>query len=61
MEFRKFLSRTFCGKMLKIIRENNALMTFNSKMVTEMVQFSTFGANLRKFCPFGLIEEGLEY
>ena len=61
VEFHKFLSHTFCGKMLKIFRENNALMAFYSKMVIEMAQFSTFGANLRKFCPFGLIEEGLEY
>ena len=47
--------------MLKIFRENNALIAFYSKMVIEMTQFSTFGANLRKFGLFGVIEEGLDY
>ena len=61
VEFRKFLSHTFYGKMLKIFRENNALIAFYSKMVIEMTQFSTFGANLRKFGLFGVIEEGLDY
>ena len=61
MEFRKFLSHTFWGKMLKIFRENNALMAFYSKMILEMAQISIFGANLRKFGPFGPIEEGLDY
>ena len=57
----QILSHTFFGKMLKIFRENNALMAFYSKMVIEMAQFSTFGANLRKFCTLGVIEEGLGY
>ena len=61
VEFRKFLSHTFCGKMLKIFHENNALIALYSKMVIEMTQFSTFGANLRKFGLFGVIEEGLDY
>ena len=47
--------------MLKIFRENYALIAFNSKMILEMAQLSMIGANLRKFGPFGGIEEGLDY
>ena len=47
--------------MLKNFRENNAVMAFYSKMVLEIAQLIIFGANLRKFDLFGVIEEGLDY
>ena len=59
VEFRKILSRTFFAKMMKNFRENNAVMAFYSKMALEMARLSIFGANLRKFGLFGVIEEGL--
>ena len=42
-------------------RETNALKAFYSKMALEMAVFCIFGANLRKFDLFGLLEEGLDY
>ena len=61
VEFRKILSHTFFAKMLKNFRENNAVMAFYSKMVLEIAQLIIFGANLRKFDLFGLLEEGLDF
>ena len=61
MEFRKFLSHTFFCKNLENFRETNAVKVLFSKMTFKMAQFSLFGANLRNFDLFGLIEEGLGY
>ena len=61
VEITKFLSHSFMWKLLKNFRENNVLKASYSKMALEMAQFSIFRANLRKFDPFGLIEEGLNY
>ena len=61
MEFRKFLSHTFFIKILKNFHETNAAKVLFSKMTFKMAQFSIFGANLRNFDLFDLIEEGLGY
>ena len=61
VEIRKFLSHSFffC-KVVKNFRENNVLRTLYNKMALGMAPFGIFGANLRKFDLFGLIEEGLD-
>ena len=55
-----FVSRFFV-KILKIFRENNTVKGIYIKMTLEMLKFSKFGANLRKFNLHGLIEKGLDY
>ena len=61
VEFRKILSHTFFVKILKNFRETNAVKVLLSKMTFEMAEFIIFGANLRNFDLFDLIEEGLGY
>ena len=57
---RNFVSHFFPQISWKF-RETNALKAFYSKMALEMAVFCIFGANLRKFDLFGLLEEGLDF
>ena len=52
---------TLFVKILKNFCETNSVKVLFSKMTFEMDPFSIFGANLRNFDLFGLIEEGLGY
>ena len=59
--FANFCLTLFFVKILKNFRETNAVKVLFSKMTFKMAQFSIFGANLRNFDLFDLIEEGLGY
>ena len=60
-KFANFCLTVFFCKVVKNFRENNVLRTLYNKMALGMAPFGIFGANLRKFDLFGLIEEHLDY
>ena len=61
MEIHEFLSHDNFANFFNFFRENNSRKGLFSKMASANSIFDQVGANLRKFEPLGLIEEGLDY
>ena len=60
-KFTNFCLTVIFSKALNRFRENNVLKALYSKMALGMAQFCMFRANMRKFDPFGLVVEDLDY